>query len=301
MKLHAMQQNSTDSLHNQAIAGDIQPPFREAPPSDGVARRDLAGGGAAAGLSHPHISAEVEFSCGGSLVKVKVPCPLQMKRGIRGKVKAFSKASRNRLRQTCHRIRRDSLPIFVTLTYPGEFPTDAREWKRHLNNLHRGFDRVGRGRLGGIWKLEPQRRGAPHFHILLWGVKNLRRFRQWLALAWYRTVGSGDLRHLRAGTQAAEIRSHRGVIAYASKYMGKLIDGAGWENPGRFWGILNRDAIPWAEAVIAQVPAWFAHKLKRWLRRRTGYTYISHFGQTFYLDNPEAWFFRLDEQIALSP
>jgi len=94
-------------------------------------------------------------------------------------------------------------------------------------------------------------------------------------------------------------------MSYVSKYMSKLDEGEsetdGWGSPGRFWGILNRKAIPWADLVVADVSRAFAHRLKRWLRRATGFTYISHFGQKFYLDSPEAWFMRLDEQFALSP
>jgi len=135
-------------------------------------------------------------------------------------------------------------------------------------------------------------------------VRNIRRFRQWLALTWYRIVGSGDERHLRAGTNVEAVRSHRGVMAYAAKYMTKLVDGEGWEGwdkPGRYWGVINRDAIPWGDIVVVDVPTAFAHRLKRWLRRATGFTYISHYGQRFWLDSPETWFLRLDEQYALSP
>lgn len=132
-------------------------------------------------------------------------------------------------------------------------------------------------------------------------MRNLKRFRKWVAETWYRIVGSGDERHLRAGTQVNQIRNYHGVTVYASKYMSKLVNGDGWDNPGRFWGILNRDAVPWGDVVVADVTAAFAHRLKRWLRRSTGYDYISHYGQTFFTDSPEAWFLRLDEQIALSP
>lgn len=268
---------------------------------DGVARRGQPQHGAGpTGLSHAHISAKVAYVCGATLVQVKIPSSQPIKRGLRGKVSTFSAASRKRLRDTCHQVRRDSLPIFVTLTYPGEFPTDSKVWKRHLDNFSRALAHIGKGRIGAIWKLEPQKRGAPHFHLLVWGVRNLKRFRQWLALVWYRIVGSGDERHLRVGTQAAQVRSQRGVVSYATKYMGKLIDGDGWDNPGRFWGVLHRDAIPWGEVAIANVPLWFAHRLKRWLRRRTGYTHISHKGQTFYLEKPEDWCARLGEQFELS-
>jgi len=269
--------------------------------ADGV----IVAGVGGEGLSHLHISAHVVYNLFASRVKVDIPSLAHGGGGLRGKVKTFSAASRRRLRDTCHSIRRDALPVFVTLTYPGEFPRDAGTWKRQLDNFSRSLHRIGRGRLGAIWKLEPQRRGAPHFHLLVWGVRNLKRFRQWLALSWYRIVGSGDVRHFRAGTQADQIRSYKGVTSYCSKYMGKLIDEGeaaayGWDEPGRFWGILHREAIPWGEVVTADIPIWFAHRIKRFLRRASGYLYISHYGQTFYVEQPEAWFTRLDALLELS-
>lgn len=253
------------------------------------------------GLSQAHISAQVEYACGGSLIKSKIPGPSVHKRGIRGKVKGFSKGSRGRLLEHLHRVRRDSPAVFLTLTYPGEYDADPRVWKRHLNNFDRALDRAGLRPLSACWKLEPQKRGAPHFHLIVFGVTSLKGFRAWAAETWYRIVNSGDTKHLRAGISASWVRSHHGIISYASKYMGKLIDGEEWEPGGRCWGFFNRKDIPWADLLIADVPIAFAQKLKRWLRRATGYQYISHFGQKFYLDCPEAWFLRLDEQIALSP
>lgn len=287
-----------DSLSSRSEAGGRD--SREARRVGGARPSVPAAGG---GLSQTHISAQVEYVCFASEVKVRIPVRHPIKRGIRGRITGFSKASAARLRETCHRVRRDQLPLFTTLTYPGDFPTDAETWKRHLDSFDRALDRVGRGKLGAIWKLEPQRRGAPHYHLLVWGVRNFKRFRQWVALTWYRIVGSGDERHLRAGTQVDQIRSHRGVMAYASKYFTKLVgsDCEGWDFPGRCWGILNRKAIPWGDVVVADVTAAFAHRLKRWLRRATGYTYVSHYGQKFWLESPESWFLRLDEQLSLSP
>ena len=56
-----------------------------------------------------------------------------------------------------------------------------------------------------IWKLEFQRRGAPHFHILIAQPSgDLRTFRAWLSEAWAEVVGHTDAHqrelHRRAGT-----------------------------------------------------------------------------------------------------
>ena len=68
-----------------------------------------------------------------------------------------------------------------------------------------------------IWRLEFQKRGAPHFHMLLYGVNvSMKVFRQWLATSWYEVVDSGDERHQRAGTGAERMDSFRAAMNYAS-------------------------------------------------------------------------------------
>ncbi|MBI5849316.1 MAG: hypothetical protein HZB31_15450 [Nitrospirae bacterium] len=52
--------------------------------------------------------------------------------------------------------------------------------------------------MGFLWfsVMEFQERGAPHFHILVTGIID----RQELSRMWFDVVGSGDPRHLQAGT-----------------------------------------------------------------------------------------------------
>ena len=65
--------------------------------------------------------------------------------------------------------------MFVTLTYPDEFPFTPERWSRDLAALERRMKRQW-PELAAIWKKEFKRRKsgvnvgrvAPHFHILLW-------------------------------------------------------------------------------------------------------------------------------------
>ncbi len=60
------------------------------------------------------------------------------------------------------------LPAMLTLTYPGDWLTvapDAETVKRHFTALAKRYERAWGEPLIGPWKLEFQRRGAPHFHI----------------------------------------------------------------------------------------------------------------------------------------
>ena len=56
---------------------------------------------------------------------------------------------------------------------------------------------------------------------MVWGIDYLNLL-FWVPSAWYKSVRSGDIKHLRAGTRVERVRSWRGVMAYASKYMGKI-------------------------------------------------------------------------------
>lgn len=132
--------------------------------------------------------------------------------------------------------------LFVTLTYPSDWPGSWSVWKRHLDTwLKRLRRRLPAA--AGAWKLEPQARGAPHFHLLVVGAPFLAR--DWLSRTWYEVVSSADPKHLAAGTNVQLARSHRGVLAYAAKYTAKHQElPASWHGGvGRWWGVFNRRGL----------------------------------------------------------
>lgn len=185
--------------------------------------------------------------------------------GLRGEINKFSRASRKRMLDTLCKLRASAgLPQFATLTYPGEFPHDSQVWKLHLDLFGKRLVRAYPG-ASAVWKLEPQARSAPHYHLIIYGVPFSQSFRLWLSRTWYEVVGSGDERHLRAGTNVQPARSLQGVKAYASKrYMGKELSEddlkghaekvSGWASPGRFWGVLNRSALPVGKRFMVKIP-----------------------------------------------
>lgn len=161
----------------------------------------------------------------------------------RGEIAGFSKASRKRMIRDCARLGR-AVPIFVTLTYGSEWPPDASQWKRDLDTWWKRCLRL-QGDLSAIWRLEPQERGAPHFHLLIYQSTGKAPFlpHQWVADSWA-SVTSGDP---SACSRVEALRSHRGGMFYAAKYCAKLGDGQvleGWENVGKHWGKLNAKRLP---------------------------------------------------------
>ena len=82
-------------------------------------------------------------------------------------------------------------------------------------------------------------------------IETEETLRAWFAVNWYEIVGSGEPRHLAAGTRVEAVRSVRGVMAYVSKYLAKVEDDPAteYESIGRCWGIMGRENLPWAEIV----------------------------------------------------
>jgi hypothetical protein len=227
----------------------------------------------------------IEYYKGASLLKVsrggKGKTPVG---GTRGKVLGFSFASRRRLMQKIAKIERGAvLPDFVTLTYPYKFPS-PREAKKHLDTFSKRFRRqFEKG--GLLWKLEPQDRGAPHFHLLVWGVE-LEQLRQFVPQAWFKIAGGGDPLHLAwhrgelGNSRGAEghenihcvqpVHTWKGVWNYAAKYLGKTFAVAGWLDGawiGRYWGVIAPKNIPFGELKQEEIDRQMATRLMRYQRR----------------------------------
>jgi len=86
-----------------------------------------------------------------------------------------------------------------------------------------------------LWIIEFQKRGAPHFHILV----DHEIGKDWLSQNWYEIVNSKDLKHLKAGTTIQAVQKENLVMAYLTDYIKKLEQKTVPEeylNVGRFWG-----------------------------------------------------------------
>lgn len=245
-------------------------------------------------LSMAHISPFIEWCKGASLLRASKggECE-QVGGGKRKAITGFSAASRRRLMQTIATVERDAvLPNFVTLTYPAEYP-NPKQSKRHLDTFFKRFTRAF-SEHGSIWKLEPQQRGAPHYHLLTWGC-DLSSLAEFVPGAWYDIAGGGDPNHLKwhlgllgRGNRhcVQEVRSFRGVWSYASKYLGKTFEVSGWSDKwtGRYWGVVNRQNIPFGEAVTLPVDYRDAVQVMRYQRRFSGLRSRSSRSLTVYCD-----------------
>jgi len=161
-------------------------------------------------------------------------------------------------------------PIFGTLTYPNEFPWEPEIFKGHLDAFGKRFRRSFPG-CGFHRKLEFQKRGAPHFHPIFWNVRtdngSIRLFREWLAQAWDAVVSSRNPAHLLAGTSADVIESQFGILRYVAGYVSDSDQSHPGEKVGRYWGIVGRSNIPWAQVEIMELTVSEAKLVRRIARR----------------------------------
>jgi len=239
----------------------------------------------------------VTMAAGGTYVRMTGQAAGHTGGGIRGRVRGFSRQSRKRLLDLLNMVNTDALSqgLFMTLTYPDLFPEKPERWKRDLDVFLKRMKRAYPGAVL-VWRLEWKERlsgqnagqVAPHFHIIALSVPWLDL--RWLAEAWYETVGSGDERHLGAGTQAQRIRNRRGILYYASKYMSKPAESPEFWT-GRVWGVVGRDLLPVILVTFELTWSQFyrvRRVLRGWLERKLGRKMWSRFrgqGMTAYLDN----------------
>jgi hypothetical protein len=134
--------------------------------------------------------------------------------------------------------------------------------KRHLEALKKRLMRRFPD-IRGIWFLEFQRRGAPHFHLLISidlslhgeliqmrrtgkfrGQKSkffftVPRLQDLVSDLWYRIVVSGDLAHKKAGCCWEVLESEEAAQRYAAMHAAKPKQKEvppDFRNVGRFWG-----------------------------------------------------------------
>lgn len=213
---------------------------------------------------------QAEVALHGHLVRVKSVGAGRRGGGPRGPVCGFSRASRKRCLDFFNSLDRrgPEATLFVTLTYPIEWSSDWKDWKRHLDVFKRRFKRRYPG-VPFFWRLEFQKRGAPHFHLLVFGLEAVSI--EWLSSAWYEAVGSGDAKHLAAGSRVGRIRSWRMAGYYVSKYAAKeqITD----TPTGRVWGVIERSVLAVHLVVVGLTPGQFylmRRVMRRWLSKVMG-------------------------------
>ncbi len=170
---------------------------------------------------------------------------------VRGEIMGFSDDSRRRLQIKLSQMDFRVPTLLVTLTWHydwgdwEDWKTSYRAWKKRLDRRWGWLVR------GGVWRLEFQRRGAPHYHLLLFltekiSVSLLRLFREWVSRSWSDVLYRGkDAAHLAAGTNVRQTYNTEpgrvgALMRYLCKYLAKVDSedemSRKGQKTGRMWG-----------------------------------------------------------------
>jgi hypothetical protein len=195
----------------------------------------------------------------------------------RGPITSWSEDSRRRLRRALARLDRRRLgesALEMTLTYPGDWQAWCSTGKQAKRDLRAFVERWARNygeRPNAVWKLEFQRRGAPHFMLLLKPPqgRTLDDVREFTARSWAEIVtGGSDAKHARAGTEVSQVRDFDRIISYMAGYLTKRkghqeTPPAGFDT-GRWWNVPTELMHP---SYSIELEPGQATKARRWIRR----------------------------------
>lgn len=172
--------------------------------------------------------------------------------GFRGEIAGFSLDSRRRLRMKLMAIDWQACDwLWVTLTYHNTWSEEPDEWKTNVQTWFKRLIRAWRNYSGLVWRLEFQKRGAPHFHLLV-GFKRgaapkAAAFQAWSRQAWAEILDGADDKHLvKHGCRVCEVCDYQNMgalLGYLVNELGKVQQQSrknemGISLPtGRVWGV----------------------------------------------------------------
>lgn len=210
-------------------------------------------------------------------------CPvleLRPDSGSTGEIREWSARSRSRMSEKVGSLdysewsQEDGALAMVTLTLPSWWQAVAPDGKT-FKKLLRRFELRWRRNVGDwrcLWKLEFQRRGAPHWHALMRvpALVGRQKFEEWLAVTWADCVGASqepDRCSVKTRAESSEYSRHiaahehhavdfsgkdfsdpRRISLYFLGHSSKTTDGKEYQHivpkewqepgkgPGRFWG-----------------------------------------------------------------
>jgi len=157
-------------------------------------------------------------------------------------IKDFSNKSRVRALQKLTMIDPTKLhvPHFVTLTYHNNFPTDAESIKSDLDAFLKRLMRAAPD-LYYFWRVELQKRGAPHFHLILWVSRSRPPYSVGYLVNLMRKIWTAFNRcncsYCRTNAVRVDlVDDSRKAYYYTAKYLSKSSPLANDLKLGRIWG-----------------------------------------------------------------
>lgn len=214
----------------------------------------------------------------------------------RGRIFTFTKRSRFRLFRILSKI--DSIDerncMFFTLTYHYGFKKSPEKFQLDLHNF------LTRVRLFDpgcqyIWRLEFQKRGAPHFHFIffpnnIYSYSDHKKYIKNLSKIWHSISDPDSKAHSKYGFKLDMINNYSKACAYLSKYIAKVNDSFVCHVGFKHYG--NSHNLPChcfsdinCSVEVARV---VIEKLRKWLVKKGKNSYI--YDVYFNIDRPQTIF-----------
>ena len=186
--------------------------------------------------------------------------------GKRGRITSNNAPSMRRCRRFLAEIPADTPAWTTALTYPAEFPV-ASVARDHMRRLQRWISKKFRD-VGLVYKREPQKRGATHYHLLYFAESGEERAKEFFLAAarkWCEISTGGDELQLKWHLDLRNFQSMRGesFFNYLGKYLSKNDEVPGdydFQGGGKWWGVINRSSIPLVAPTSSELPPCDANK-----------------------------------------
>ena len=160
----------------------------------------------------------------------------------RGTITEFTKRSRFRLFVTLAKISNhlDFPPIFATLTYHHGHENTPKPNHSVMHNFLvqlREFDPD----VQFIWRKEYQKRGAPHYHLIIFPsgqcpFSGKKDYNIKINLIWHNLADPKSRRHAEYGCLIKNINNYKQACFYLSKYVAKCNNEGPDIQEGKHWG-----------------------------------------------------------------
>lgn len=205
---------------------------------------------------------------------IKRQIPLyNRKRFLRSTIKSFSKRSRFRLFETMAKVKSCLVnkPFFVSLTYHYGHQSRELSDKTCLHNFLvslRDFDND----VQYIWRIDLQKRGAPHYHLIIFPSINeklhdRKRYIIHVSKIWHHIADPTSKKHAEFGCDIQNISNYRHACSYINKYLAKVPEGMDGLDKGKHWGCSRN--LPTKPFKTIELDRWqsgvFIHRVRRWL------------------------------------
>lgn len=161
-------------------------------------------------------------------------------------IKEFSAKSRQRLFQKFNKINYSSygIPLFLSLTWHHDFNYDRKGIKLFLRNYLKRLIRL-LPPFDYIWKFEYQKRGTPHFHIVIFPHDKKNNFdtdfikseikKHWLELKQCKCNHCKEY-----AVKTIKLETLKMALSYISKEIAKVSQNYCDHDLGRIWGSSNK-------------------------------------------------------------